>query len=154
MALVYLDTSALVKRYVPETGSAWVARLCQEETVVISLIAVPELALALARRAREGALSAQQRDTLCKALLRDTRLFTLIEPNQAIARQAAVTLLAAPASVRLRTLDALQFASARLAFARARRRGVTTGSFITADRALLDAASWAGLPTLNPEDYA
>lgn len=153
MALNYLDSSALAKRYVPEVGSAWVARLCRQAPVAISLVAIPELASALARRTREGALNSQQRDTLFQTLLRDARSFTVLEPNQAIAQQAATLLLTAPEPVRLRTLDALHVASARLAFARARRRGVPTGSFITADQALLDAASWAGLPALNPEDY-
>ena len=153
MALAYLDTSALAKRYVPEVGSAWVARLCQQEPVAISLVAIPELASALARRTREGALSVQQRDTFFQACLRDARSFTVVEPNQAIAQQAATLLLTTPPSVHLRTLDALHVASARFAFARARRRGLATGSFIAADRALLDAASWAELPTLNPEDY-
>lgn len=153
MALSYLDTSALAKRYLPEVGSAWVEQLCQQEPVAISLVAIPELASAIARRVREGALSAQQRDTLFQAFVRDARSFTVVEPGQAIAEQAAALLLTAPLPVRLRTLDALHVASAQLAFARARRRGVATGSFVTADRALLDAASWAGLPTLNPEDY-
>jgi predicted nucleic acid-binding protein len=153
VALAYLDTSALVKRYVPEPGSAWVARLCQREAVVISLVAVPELASALARRARERALSTEQRDALFQAFLRDTRMLTVIEPNRAIAQLSAALLLTAPPNVRLRTLDALHLASARLVFVRARRRNVTIGGFIAADRALLDAASWAGLATLNPEDY-
>lgn len=147
MALTYLDSSALAKRYLPEVGSAWVARLCQQEPVAISLLAIPELASALARRTREGALTTQLRDTLFQAFIRDARSFMVI------AQQAATLLLTAPLPVRLRTLDALHVASARLAFAHARRRGVATGSFVTADRALLDAARWAGLPTLNPEDY-
>lgn len=71
MPLVYLDTSALAKRYVQEVGSEWVVRLCQREPAAISLIAIPELASALARRTREGALSAQERDTLFQAFLRD-----------------------------------------------------------------------------------
>ncbi len=58
MALTYLDSSALAKRYLPEVGSAWVARLCQQEPVAISLVALPKLAFALARRVREGALTA------------------------------------------------------------------------------------------------
>jgi hypothetical protein len=153
VALAYLDTSALVKRYLPEVGSAWVSHLCQQEAVAISLVAIPELASALARRAREGTVSAEQSETLFRAFLRDAQVFVLLEPNHAVAHQAATLLLSAPPDIRLRTLDALHVASARLAFARARRRGVVTGSFITADRALLEAASWAGLPTLNPEDY-
>ncbi len=57
MPLTYLDTSGLVKRYVPEVGSAWVEQLCRREPVSTSLIAIPELASALARRTREGALT-------------------------------------------------------------------------------------------------
>ncbi len=57
--------------YVPELGSTWVASLCQQQPAAISLIAVPELASALARRAREGALSLKQRDMLFRAFLRD-----------------------------------------------------------------------------------
>jgi len=50
VALTYLDSSALVKRYVPEAGSEWIDRLCKTEPVVVSLVAVPETASALARR--------------------------------------------------------------------------------------------------------
>src|SRR5581483_12201353 len=50
VALAYLDSSALAKRYLPEVGSAWVAHLCQQEPVAISLVAIPELTSALARR--------------------------------------------------------------------------------------------------------
>ncbi len=154
MPLTYFDSSALVKRYLPELGSAWVTRLCKQEPVAISLVTIPEIASALARRTREGALTTQQREALFQALLGDARSFTVVEPKQAIAQEAATLLLTAPAPVRLRALNGLHVASARLAFARARRRGVSTGSFVSADRALVEAATWAGLPTLNPEDHA
>ena len=153
MPLTYFDSSALVKRYVPEVGSAWVAHLCQQEPVAISLITIPEIASALARRMREGALTAQQGDALFRTFLRDAISFTLIDLDQAIAQQAAAFLLTAPLRVRLRTLDALHVSSAQWTFARARRRGVATGSLVTADRALFDGATWVGLPALNPEDY-
>ena len=153
MPLTYFDSSALVKQYIPEVGSAWVTRLCQQQPVAISLLAIPEIASALARRTREDALTTEQRDTLFQAFLRDARSFTLVDLHQAIAHQAATFLLTAPLQVRLRALDALHVASAHWAFARASRRGVATGSFVTADRALVNAATWAGLPTLNPEDY-
>jgi len=60
-------------------------------------------------------------------------------------------LLEAPLHLRLRSLDALHLATARLAFARARRRGVATGAFVTADQELAAAADWAGLTPLIPE---
>jgi len=153
MPLTYLDTSALVKRYVPEVGSPWITRLCQQEPITTSILAFPEIASALARRTREGALTVLQRDTLFQAFVRDAGSFTLIGMDQMIALQAASFLLSVPPRVRLRTLDALHVASAQGAFDRARRHGVATGSFITSDRALLIAAAWAGLPALNPEDY-
>ena len=153
MPLGYLDTSALVKRYVPETGSAWVGRFCQHEPVAISLVAITELASSLARRTREGALSSEQRDLLFQVFLRDAQSFTVVVPDRAVAEQAATLLLTVPLTIHLRALDALHLASAQLAFARAQRRGVNTGSFISADRALLGAARWAGLPALNPEDF-
>jgi uncharacterized protein len=152
--LAYLDSSALVKRYLPEPGAAWVARLCQQEPIAISFVTVPEVASALARRTREGALTGQQRDMLFQAFVRDARTFTVVGLHQATAQQAASLLLTAPPPVRLRTLDALHVATARWVFARARRRGLDTGSFVTADRALVDAATWAGLPTVNPEEHA
>jgi uncharacterized protein len=153
MPLSYLDTSALVKRYVPEVGSGWVAQLCQQEPVATSLITVSEIASALTRRTREGVLTDDQRDLLWEAFIRDARSFTVIGIAQSVAQQASMLLIGAPLTVRLRTLDALHVASAQQAFARARRRGIATGSFVTADRALIDAATWAGLATTNPEEH-
>jgi predicted nucleic acid-binding protein len=153
MPLTYLDSSVLVKRYVPEIGSVLVARLCREEPVATSLLAVPEIASALARRTREGVLSADQSTSLFQALARDAQSMILVTVDQTLGRQAATLLLAAPPHIRLRALDALHVASAQRAFARARRRGLATGSFVTADRALIEAANWVGLSALNPEDY-
>lgn len=111
---------------------------------------MPEIACAFGRRAREGALTAEQRDTLFQAFGRDMQSFVVIEPAQAIVRQATTLLLTA--AVPLRTLDALHLATAVWTFARLRRRGFAVGAFVTADRALLGAASWAGLTSINPEE--
>ncbi len=152
MPLMYLDSSALVKRYVSERGSAWVARLCQREPVAVSLLAIPEVAAAFARRTREGALTVEQRDLLFRTVLRDAQALILVALTQTIIQQATTLLLTAPPPVRLRTLDAVHVASARVAFARAWRRGVATGDFVAADQALLDAARRAGLATRHPEE--
>jgi uncharacterized protein len=153
MPLNYPDTSAIVKRYIPEVGSGWVAQLCQQEPVAILVITFPEIASALTRRTQEGALTADQRDLLWEAFIRDARTFTVIGMVRSIARQASMLLLSSPHTVRLRNLDALHVASAQQAFVRARRRGLATGSFVTSDRALVDTAVWAGFPTINPDDH-
>ena len=56
---LYLDTSSLVKLYLAEVGTDSVRRLVDDATLVAtSQIAYPETRAALARRRREGALSA------------------------------------------------------------------------------------------------
>ena len=60
------------KRYIPEAGSRWVTPTNAEaEPIATSLIAVTEIASALARRSREGALTAEQGDTLLRLFLSD-----------------------------------------------------------------------------------
>lgn len=56
----FLDSSALVKRYVPEKGSAWILAIAFPDTgnlIIISRITWVEVLSALARRQREGSLS-------------------------------------------------------------------------------------------------
>jgi predicted nucleic acid-binding protein len=63
MPAVSLDTSALVKRYVPEVGSAWVRRTLARPTIQVlstSAIAQPEVLSALQRKVREGRLTAAE----------------------------------------------------------------------------------------------
>lgn len=58
--IVYLDASALVKRYVAEAGSTAVGRLIEESDVAgTALISRAEVAAALARAVRVHALSAE-----------------------------------------------------------------------------------------------
>jgi len=55
----FLDTSALVKRYVSETGTAWVRKIVdprQQNAIYISDAAGPELVAALVRRAKGNTL--------------------------------------------------------------------------------------------------
>ena len=55
---LYLDTSALVKLYVEEEGSATVREaIARAETVATTVIAYVEACAAFARRRREGRLS-------------------------------------------------------------------------------------------------
>lgn len=142
----------MAKRYIFERGTAWVWRVCQQEQVAISRIAVSEVASALARHTREGSLTMGARDQQFSAFLRDTGSMTVVELDAVTVEDAARLLLAAPPRVRLRTLDMLHVATAQLLFERARQRGIATGSFVSADRGQLDAAAWAGLAVVNPEE--
>lgn len=63
MAALHPDSSALVKRYVSETGSVWVeGRFAPSagHTVFVAAITGVEIVAAITRRARGGAISPPQ----------------------------------------------------------------------------------------------
>jgi predicted nucleic acid-binding protein len=145
MAVVFFDTSALVRRYsTHEPGSGRVRTLCRaaaRHTLVVSFLARIEVASAFNRRAREGDLDLLQRDhrwrIFRRHLLRQYRVITL---DERIYQRAERLLFSHP----LRAFDALQIASALLAaglFA-----SLTPDlRFCTADQAQAQAASREGL---------
>ena len=60
MAAYFFDASALVKRFVKETGTTWVANLLRpsrQNTIYISRITTVEVVAALTRRSGSGDLS-------------------------------------------------------------------------------------------------
>jgi uncharacterized protein len=153
MSLHFLDTSALAKRYVPEPGSGWVARLVSSEAVAVSELAFVELASVLSRRVRDGVTDIRSAENTFELFTVDIRAYTVIDLSRRLVLDAAGLLQEANVFPRLRSLDALQLASARIAFQRAAESAAKVGSFVSSDRALLEAARRAGLPTANPEDY-
>ena len=61
MAVYFVDSSALVKRYISETGSRWVLSLFDpvlNNDVLIAAITGVEIVAAITRRARGGSISA------------------------------------------------------------------------------------------------
>jgi len=64
VAVYYLDTSAVVKRYVAEVGTTWVSALCQPtagNTLNVTRITGAELIAALFRRVQVGSLTPTER---------------------------------------------------------------------------------------------
>lgn len=134
----YLDTSALVKLYVPEPESARVDRaLRRRDDLLVSDLAVTELASALGRRCREGALGAALAARVYQRLLADLadELFRRVELIAEVHREAERILLSS-ALVPLRSLDALHLALAASG-------GAMT--IFTFDRNLARAAGTIGL---------
>lgn len=106
---LYLDSSALVKRYLEEKDSEQVANLCaQADTLVSSVISFTEVFSSLNRRLREKQLKpAQYRQ--CKAAF-------LKEYEEMSLRPVSVEILSVSAALlekfSLRAMDALHLASA------------------------------------------
>lgn len=72
MGLVFLDTSALIKLYLPEIGSSWLQQLVSGNQVVISELVLYECATLLRRRHLEGSLTLTQAAALYTQIQQDS----------------------------------------------------------------------------------
>ena len=149
----FLDSSALVKRYVAETGTAWVQSITAPHTrnkLIIDRITWVEVLSALARRQREGSLSS---NNVAKAIRTfrydlDTQ-YQVVELDRMLTETAGQLVGKHP----LRAYDAVQLASAlrvQSAFARAKSTSLT---FLAADDRLIAIAQAEGLLTDNPNHH-
>jgi uncharacterized protein len=67
VAAYFLDTSALVKRYIPEIGTTWILTLTAQTSnhlLLVSRITFVEIMSAIARRQREATLTTEQSQQL------------------------------------------------------------------------------------------
>lgn len=134
----YLDTSALVKRYIPEAGSEPVNRQLRRGGVATSRTTYAEVAASVARMCRDRRLSTTERDEIFARLDPDFAELTIVESRVAVMRR--VPGLVSRRAVR--GFDAVQLCSALTL--RDRGNPVT---FWAADRALVEAAEAEGLRT-------
>lgn len=152
MAVYFLDTSALVKRYVAETGSAWITTLCAPlagHTIIISQAALVETVATLCRKARDGTISSHDRDRLIAVFRRDVRRSYGLERVTTVIYTRAGDRCRVH---RLRAYDAIQLACALTLRDRSVALGVSP-IFVSADTTLLSFAAAEGLATENPESH-
>lgn len=142
--MTYLDTSALIKRFVAEKGSALVQSLVSRagETATAK-IAYAEVYAGLTRRQREGHLSARQYALACGQCERDWQAYVRVELRDEILLLARDLIRRHP----LRGFDAIHLASA-LSLKTGLDEEIT---FAAADERLLRAAGAEGLRPLNVE---
>jgi uncharacterized protein len=150
----FFDSSALVKRYLTETGSDWVysnTDLKTGHTVTVVEITVVEIAAALAARHRAPkGISRRERDAAVNLLANHFETeYQLVPVNQLILDKA----VALTQTHKLRGYDAVQLAAALAANQAFLRAGLATLTFVAADRDLLAAAQQEGLEIKNPNDH-
>lgn len=146
MTTYYVDTSALAKRYVKETGTTWVLSWVEpvaNNIIVICDITPVEMFSLLQKRLRQGQLSAAnigilQNDFLAHA----EKEYLSVALTDAILNRARNLVT----QHKLRTLDAIQLASALDATA-SLGEPIT---FVAGDVDLLAAARAEGLATDDP----
>jgi hypothetical protein len=106
---VFFDSSALVKRYLTEAGTAEVLAWCDEASeLALSVIAIPELISAFRRLAREGRLTEAQYAQVKRDLRADLADALLCDTSAQVVQRAIDALEAAA----LRGMDAVHIGAA------------------------------------------
>ena len=145
----YLDSSALVKRYLVEIGTPWVQALCGDptQTVAVAEIGLVEVAAAFAGKLRGAYMKPDEYVSARADLTTDARdKYVLVTVNRAVVDEA----IALTARYRLRGYDAVHLACALILNRALRAYHLLPLTFISADNDLLQAAASEGLPIDNP----
>ncbi|MCS6847740.1 MAG: type II toxin-antitoxin system VapC family toxin [Anaerolineae bacterium] len=144
-----MDASAVVKRYIAEVGSAWVAALMDDPAhrIFIATITEVEVTSAIQRRMRGGSLTHEA----ARAAL--TRFESDIAMGYSRIALTAAVIHGAKLLVRTRALrayDAVQLATALQIAARIEKGAIT---FVSADDMLNAVAQAEGLSVADPNDH-
>ena len=154
LAAYFMDSSALVKRYVAETGTDWIHKVAAPESqnpLIIARITWVEVCSALARRHREGVLSSEQVAFTVNNLRYDLDTqYQIVEFDRAVMDMAGQLVARHP----LRAYDAVQLASAVRILPAFTGAQSTYLIFAAADDCLLAAAQAEGLRTENPNHHS
>lgn len=141
---VYVDTSAFVKRYALEPGSAVVRQILAQGNIVVasSRVLVAEIQAAIARKVRGGHVDTESMVEIRRAASRDLAVMDLIDVT------SDVTDLCLDLIDRhtLRGFDAIHLATAILVAGDDRE----TWTFLCSDGELLAAAREEGFVVLDP----
>ncbi len=150
MAICYFDSSAVVKRYAQETGTAWVISILDPaagNTIYLARISAVEVISAFARRQRGNTLSAPDAAKAIADFRTDlANQYRLIELTPALISHA-MTLAETHA---LRGYDAVQLAAALEVHTRVASLNLPSLTLISADTALNAAAQTEGLVVDDP----
>lgn len=150
MTTYFYDSSALVKRYLPEVGSMWIQTLTAAQsgnTSIVASITSVEVLSAVWRLVRDTTLTAQDGTNIQGLLNRYLGQYALVIQLDAPIITRAQTLIQHHS---LRAADAIQLASALDAQAQLSAAHQPSLVFVAADQRLLTAASAEGLITDNP----
>jgi predicted nucleic acid-binding protein len=138
--ILYLDTSALIKKYFKETGSDEVISKWQEATgIITSSVAYAESLASIYRKKREAKFGKHRLGNILEAFRRDWNSFIRVEVTDDLNQLIDKTVSRYP----LRGFDAIHLASALIVHETIPEEFL----FACYDKRLLQAAKMAGLQT-------
>ncbi|MBP8294232.1 MAG: type II toxin-antitoxin system VapC family toxin [Caldilineaceae bacterium] len=153
MAAYYLDTSALSKLYVRETGSRWMKDLsdpAQGNEFYTVRIAGPELVAAIMRKLRTGELTRPIARHLLASLRRDwKRRYQIVGVTVAVTERAMTLAEKHP----LRGYDAVHVAAALELMAFQHTLPSARITFVSADSNQVSVAAAEGMNIEDPNRY-
>ncbi len=164
MAVYFLDSSAIVKRYFQEQGYEWIETLhdpAQRHALYIAQAALVEVVASICRKAREQNMPREERDTTIEDFRRDVQNTYSVWLVDNALYTAAGDLCR---SHRLRAYDAVQLACAMAVRgdvlvaqppeARSSEAEPPDFIFVSADLGLLTIARAEGFSIENPNNYS
>lgn len=153
MSVVYLDASAVVKRYVDEVGSEWIRSLIVANGTSLlftSRMTIVEVISAFTRRVREGSLTPEELKSVENAFRGDcVNAYQIMPPTPAVIDLACELIGRYP----LRAYDATHLASALTVQDFLANEDYPRLVFVSADDRLNTAASSEGLLVDNPNQH-
>jgi predicted nucleic acid-binding protein len=153
MSAYYFDSSAIVKRYVKETGSAWVVAITDPTSgneIFTSLISGAEVVAAICRSGRMGTITPQAVTQALTAFKSEFRSqFTILQLSDSIIDQA----MALAEKHGLRGYDSVQLATSTGLHAERSMANLSPLVFVSGDNKLNAAAQVEGLLVENPNHH-
>jgi predicted nucleic acid-binding protein len=149
----FLDSSALVKRYVIEPGTGWVRRLTRHNpstVIYIAHITIVEVTCAIGRRRKGRTLTAAKASSLLRRFRQHLAgRYVIVEVTPGLIEEAARL----GNTHALRAYDAVQLAVALEVNRRHQAASTGTATLVSADRPLNDAATAEGLAVDDPNRH-
>lgn len=153
MATFFCDTSALVKRYVSETGTAWLISTLHpslKQRIYIAQITIVEIVSAITRREKGGSTTSQEAVNALNQFEQDWKTeITIIDFSANLVNKAAV--LARKHA--LRGYDAVQLATVLEVHNEREALGLPPLTLLSADTDLNAAAVSEGLTVDDPNNH-
>jgi uncharacterized protein len=149
----FVDSSALVKRYVQEDGTSWVSRLTRRSAgnpIDLARITTVEVTAAVARRRKGKTLTSPKASSILYRFRQHLAgRYTVIEVTPALFTEA----MRLANTHALRAYDAVQLAAALEISQQRKAAGFGPVTLVSADRELNAAAAAEALIVEDPSDH-
>jgi predicted nucleic acid-binding protein len=149
--MYFFDTSAIAKRYITESGTAYIRHLVIQtprQALILSELSLIEISSIFSRLHREGKLSsADWRAIQSDFLWHGRTAYSFLTLNRPVINRARQLVATYP----LKSLDALQLATALYA---RQVLGLPQLIFLSGDTKLLKVAQAEGFTAINPSTQA